>query len=238
MSNGDALLHIRNRAGGFGGAVQLCRAESEELSRQSLPARRPLVRDPGRRRHDLLRSSTPRTRNKGKRRSSSRPARNSKPRGPTRPPVRPRRRAPGRRKAGPRAEDNPKAKPPSGPGGTLQLAADASDLAYDKPSLSSKPGKVTIDFTNPSALEHDVAIEGDNKEIAGSELIAESKTSVSAELAAGHLHLLLHRSGASRSGDGRDAHRQVGLAGGSRVGLACANCGEAWRVPPGTLGQR
>jgi plastocyanin len=73
----------------------------------------------------------------------------------------------------------------SGPGGTLDLAADESDLAYDATSLISKPGKVTIDFTNPSALEHDVAIESDGEEIAGSELIAQSKTSVSAELAPG-----------------------------------------------------
>jgi plastocyanin len=74
----------------------------------------------------------------------------------------------------------------SGPGGTVQLAADATDLAYDTTSLSSKPGKVTIDFTNPSALEHDVAIEQAGKELADSELIANgAKTSASAELAPG-----------------------------------------------------
>jgi plastocyanin len=73
----------------------------------------------------------------------------------------------------------------SGPGGTLELAADPTNIAYDTTSLTSKPGKVTIDFTNPSALEHDVAIEGNGEEIAGSELIAKSKTSVSAELAPG-----------------------------------------------------
>jgi plastocyanin len=73
-----------------------------------------------------------------------------------------------------------------GPGGTLQLAADASAIAYDKTSLTSQPGKVTIDFTNPAALEHDVAIESeDGKEIAGSELIGEGETSVTAELAPG-----------------------------------------------------
>jgi plastocyanin len=82
-------------------------------------------------------------------------------------------------------EAEPKAETTSGPGGTIPLAADVSDLAYDKPSISSKPGKVTIDFTNPSALEHDVAIEADGEEIAGSELIAESETSVSTELAPG-----------------------------------------------------
>jgi plastocyanin len=81
--------------------------------------------------------------------------------------------------------EEPKAETASGPGGTIQLAADVSDLAYDTTSLSSKPGKVTIDFTNPSPLEHDVAIEADGKEIAGSELIAEGETAVSTELAAG-----------------------------------------------------
>jgi plastocyanin len=73
----------------------------------------------------------------------------------------------------------------SGPGGTIALAADPTNIAYDTTSLSSKPGKVTIDFTNPSALEHDVAIEENGKEIAASELIAEGKASVSANLAPG-----------------------------------------------------
>jgi plastocyanin len=72
-----------------------------------------------------------------------------------------------------------------GPGGTLQLAASPTDIAYDTTSLTSKPGKVTIDFDNPAALEHDVAIEQDGKEIAASETIAEGKTSVSADLAPG-----------------------------------------------------
>jgi plastocyanin len=71
------------------------------------------------------------------------------------------------------------------PGGTLQLAADPTEIAFDKTSLTSKPGKVTIDFTNPAALEHDVAIEKDGKQIAVSEIIAQGKTSVSAELKPG-----------------------------------------------------
>jgi plastocyanin len=74
----------------------------------------------------------------------------------------------------------------SGPGGTVQLAADATDLAYDTTELSSKSGKVTIDFTNPAALEHDVAIEQNGKQLADSELIANGdKTTASAELAPG-----------------------------------------------------
>jgi len=72
-----------------------------------------------------------------------------------------------------------------GPGGTLQLAADPSDIAFDTTSLSSRHGEVTIDFDNPAALEHNVAIEQDGKQIAISETIAKGKTSVTAELAPG-----------------------------------------------------
>jgi plastocyanin len=87
--------------------------------------------------------------------------------------------------AGAGSGEESQAAAPSGAGGTLALAADPTDIAYDATELSSKPGKVTIDFTNPSALEHDVAIEAGGKEIAGSELVAEGETSVSAELAPG-----------------------------------------------------
>lgn len=73
----------------------------------------------------------------------------------------------------------------AGPGGTLQLAASPTEIAFDTTTLSSKPGKVTIDFTNPSALEHNVAIEENGKKLAESETLAEGKTSVSANLAPG-----------------------------------------------------
>ncbi len=73
----------------------------------------------------------------------------------------------------------------AGPGGTLKLAASATGLAFDKKSLESKPGKVTIDFRNPAAIEHDVAIEKDGKVIASSETISEGSTSVSADLKPG-----------------------------------------------------
>jgi plastocyanin len=75
--------------------------------------------------------------------------------------------------------------PVSGPGGTLQLAASPTAIAFDKTKLDSEAGEVTIEFTNPSALEHDVAIEKDGKEIAGTELIAEGKTSVTTDLGPG-----------------------------------------------------
>jgi len=73
-----------------------------------------------------------------------------------------------------------------GPGGTLQLEADATEIAYDTTKLSSKPGKVTIDFTNPSSLPHDVAIEDEGgEELGATETLAKAKTSVSVDLAPG-----------------------------------------------------
>jgi plastocyanin len=72
-----------------------------------------------------------------------------------------------------------------GPGGTLQLAADPTQIAYDRKGLSSKPGKVTIDFDNPAPIQHDVAIAQGSQEIAKSNLVSQAKTSVSAELAPG-----------------------------------------------------
>jgi uncharacterized cupredoxin-like copper-binding protein len=53
--------------------------------------------------------------------------------------------------------------PPSSPAAaattTLKLAANpAGQLAYDTKQLSAKAGKVTIDMTNMSPIEHDVAV--------------------------------------------------------------------------------
>lgn len=73
----------------------------------------------------------------------------------------------------------------SGPGGTVKLAANKIALAFDTTTLQSKPGKVTIDFANPSALQHDVVIQKGSTDLAKSELIASGNTSVSAELAPG-----------------------------------------------------
>lgn len=68
---------------------------------------------------------------------------------------------------------------------TLQLAASKTALAFDTSELSAKAGKVTIDFENPSAIEHDVAIAKGGKQLAVSEKITEGNTSVSAELQPG-----------------------------------------------------
>jgi len=87
--------------------------------------------------------------------------------------------------AGNQASEGEGGKEAKGPGGTLQLAANPTQIAFDTTSLASKPGNVTIDFENPAPIEHDVAIEQNGKEIAVSETITESKTSVSADLAPG-----------------------------------------------------
>jgi plastocyanin len=68
---------------------------------------------------------------------------------------------------------------------TLKLAADPTQIAFDTTKLSAKAGEVTIDFDNPSALEHDVAIEQGGKQIAISKTIVKGKTSVSAGLEPG-----------------------------------------------------
>jgi plastocyanin len=72
-----------------------------------------------------------------------------------------------------------------GPGGTVKLAADPTQIAYATKALSSKPGKVTIDFNNPAPIQHDVAIAKGSQELAKSPLISQSSTSVSADLAPG-----------------------------------------------------
>lgn len=87
-----------------------------------------------------------------------------------------------------KAEGADQAKPEAaakGPGETLKLVADPSQIAFDTTTLTSKPGKVTIDFDNPATLEHNVAIEQDGKQLAISETIAKGKTSVTADLAPG-----------------------------------------------------
>jgi plastocyanin len=49
----------------------------------------------------------------------------------------------------------------SGGGGQqLALQADASQLKFNTNKLTAKAGKVTLTMTNPSPLQHDIAIKG------------------------------------------------------------------------------
>jgi plastocyanin len=68
----------------------------------------------------------------------------------------------------------------------LALAADPSGaLRYDKKALSAKAGKVTIAFTNASQVGHDVTIAKGPTKLAGTNVITNSKASVSVSLKPG-----------------------------------------------------
>jgi plastocyanin len=78
----------------------------------------------------------------------------------------------------------------SGGGGgssTLKFEADPNgELAYTTTHMTAKPGKVTVDFNNPQALDHNVAIENSQgEEIARTELVADGSESTTANLKPG-----------------------------------------------------
>jgi plastocyanin len=71
----------------------------------------------------------------------------------------------------------------SGGGETIAIEADpGGELAYTTKSLTAKAGNVTIDFKNPQALMHDVAVEDSSGKVIGkTELVAESSSTASLE---------------------------------------------------------
>jgi plastocyanin len=72
-------------------------------------------------------------------------------------------------------------------GAALELSApEDGTLAFDPSSLSASAGKVTVDFTNPASIEHDVYIESEGKDLAESDLVSDGdSTKVSAKLQPG-----------------------------------------------------
>jgi plastocyanin len=73
-----------------------------------------------------------------------------------------------------------------GPASTLKLAANPTQIAYDTTKLSGKAGPVTIDFTNPSALTHDVCVSSPSgQEVGCSQMITQGSTSLSENLQPG-----------------------------------------------------
>jgi len=73
-----------------------------------------------------------------------------------------------------------------GAASTLKLAADPTQIAYDTNQLSGKAGQVTIDFTNPSAVTHDVCLTGPSgQEVGCSQTISQGSTSLSENLKPG-----------------------------------------------------
>jgi plastocyanin len=88
-------------------------------------------------------------------------------------------------------------------GGVLSLQADRSQLKFDKSALSAKPGKVTIVMTNPSALPHDVAIEGNGVDVTGKTVSQGGTSTVTAKLKPGTYTFYCSV----------DNHRQAGMEG-------------------------
>lgn len=74
-----------------------------------------------------------------------------------------------------------------GSGSTLKFEADPNgELAYTSDKETAKAGKVTVEFKNPQALTHDVAIENSNgEEVGKTELIAEGSDTTSVDLKPG-----------------------------------------------------
>jgi uncharacterized cupredoxin-like copper-binding protein len=72
-------------------------------------------------------------------------------------------------------------------GSTVDFEADPNgELAYTEDSKTTEAGKVTIDFKNPQAITHDVAIEDPSGETVGkTDVIGEGETSETVSLKPG-----------------------------------------------------
>ena len=90
-------------------------------------------------------------------------------------------------------------------GSTLKFEADPNGaLAYTTTEATAKAGKVTIDFNNPQALTHDVAIENSSgEEVGATELIASGEDSTTVNLKPGTYHFFCTVPG----------HREAGMQG-------------------------
>ena len=93
---------------------------------------------------------------------------------------------------------------PTGKATTLKLAAEPDAIAFDTKQLSGKAGQVTIDFDNPSAVTHDVCLEGPSGDQIGcSDTIAQSTASLAENLKPGKYTFFCSV----------DSHRQAGMEG-------------------------
>jgi plastocyanin len=93
---------------------------------------------------------------------------------------------------------------PTGKATTLKLAAAPDAIAYDTTQLSGPAGQVTIDFDNPSALSHDVCLEGPSGEQIGcSDTISQGTASLAENLKPGKYAFFCSV----------DGHRQAGMEG-------------------------
>jgi plastocyanin len=92
---------------------------------------------------------------------------------------------------------------------TLDFEADSGgNLAFTEDEAVSKAGKVTVNFTNPAPVPHDVRIESpDGKDIGGTEVISEGNESATVNLKPGDYTFFCSVPG----------HRQAGMEGTLKV---------------------
>lgn len=93
----------------------------------------------------------------------------------------------------------------AGSASALDIEADPSgNLAFTSDSATAKAGDVTVNFTNPAPVPHDVRIESsDGEELGGTEVITEGNDSAEVELEPGTYTFFCSVPG----------HRQAGMEG-------------------------
>ena len=90
-------------------------------------------------------------------------------------------------------------------GGSVQLAADPSTIAYTTTSLGAQAGNVTIDFSNPNpAIPHDVCVQAGSGAAQCSKQITNGKTT---------LNLKSLKPGSYTFFCSVDSHEQAGMKG-------------------------
>jgi len=90
---------------------------------------------------------------------------------------------------------------PKGPGGNLKISADPNgQLAFDTKSLASKPGMVTVTFTNPQPIAHNFAVEENGKLLGQTPLVTASTAKQTFDLAAGSYTFLCTVPGHAQAG--------------------------------------
>jgi plastocyanin len=74
----------------------------------------------------------------------------------------------------------------AGGGSTLDISSPSSGLAFSSDTATAKSGKVTLSYTNPQPLAHDVAIEDSSgKTVGETELVTEGSDSTVVDLKPG-----------------------------------------------------
>jgi plastocyanin len=101
-------------------------------------------------------------------------------------------------------EEGAEAKPAEGGQTTLRLTADPGGaLRFDKQSLETRAGRVTLTMENPSSVAHNVSIEGSGVDEEGKTVGEGGTSTVRAELRAGDYEFYCSVAG----------HRQGGMEG-------------------------